>query len=97
MLVNYGHRLDFDEQGRASLLYPSDNHRLLVFDPAMQAGAATVIGTRVDTTSIFELFQAEGGIESAVADAAKWFDLDEKQVRAAIEWEQTLQQPKRAA
>lgn len=97
MLVNYGHRLDFDEQGRASCLYPSENHRLLVFDPAIQAGAATVIGTRVDTTSIFELYQAEGGVESAVVDAAKWFDLDEKQVRAAIQWEQTLQQPKRAA
>lgn len=97
ILVTYGHRLDFDEHGRASLLYPSDHHRCVVFDPSIQAGAATVSGTRIDTASIFELYCAEGEVEEAIADVATWFELDEKHVRAAIEWEKTLQQTTRKA
>lgn len=58
----------------------------VVIDPFVQSGAACVKGTRTPTSVLY------GGLEAGedIAGLAYWYELDEAQVVAAIDWEKRL-------
>ena len=77
------HGLMFSLDGSPALWKPSS---AVLIDPAVQFGAPCIAETRIETRSIWSLYQA-GDSEDSLAEA---FNLQRSQVRDAIEWEQLL-------
>jgi uncharacterized protein (DUF433 family) len=66
--------------------WPMGRGRLVVIDPAYSFGAAMVSNSRVPTRALFGAHLAGESPE----DIAEWFGVDVDEVRAAIEFEESL-------
>ena len=77
------HGLLFTSGGKLARWNPSP---AVVIDPEIQFGASCIDGTRVETRSLWSLYQA-GDSEECLAEA---FNLHKAQVEDAIEWERLL-------
>ncbi len=82
-LTPANHGLMFTSGGTPALWQPSPT---VLIDPEIQFGAPCIRGTRIETRSLWSLYQA-GDNEATLAEM---FDLHEDQVRDALEWEQLL-------
>jgi uncharacterized protein (DUF433 family) len=85
-LQRYLHQLDFDIDQLAERWYPAGRASPIVVDPRISFGAPVIAGTRIETTTIAELYQGDDSIE----DLAWLYDLEPAQVRAAVEFEGCL-------
>lgn len=76
-------RLEFDSEGMAAMWRPVEG---VLLNPQVQAGAPCLEGTRLSTEFVLGLVQAGEAIE----DIADDYDLTEKTIRQALDYEQTL-------
>lgn len=78
----YLDRVDFDEDDGAALrIYPVGKRTPILIDPKRSSGSPTIRGVRTD--ALVELVEAGEPIEQVAED----FDLDPKELRAALAYE----------
>lgn len=88
IIVELGKRIDFHEAtGWAERWYPRGREGLVVIDPRISFGRPTIIGRGISTSNIYDLYKGEG---EKVPPVCRWFDLDESEARAAVDYEQLL-------
>lgn len=75
------------ESLRALRWYPPGHDRRIVVDPAVLFGQPHLHGHRLSTDAIYDLFQAENGRVSAVAD---WYAIEQEEVTAAVDFHAAL-------
>lgn len=78
------HGIHFDRSGLAETWNP---HPGIMIDPEIQFGAPCIEGTRIETEAIWS-FNKAGETTDGLA---RMYQLSPQQVRAAIEWEQTVE------
>jgi uncharacterized protein (DUF433 family) len=77
------HGLSFDRDGLSESWRPLDG---ILIDPEIQFGAPCIEGTRIETESIWSLYQSGESDERL----AELFMIDAKQVSSALQWEELL-------
>jgi uncharacterized protein (DUF433 family) len=85
-LEKYLRQLQFDLDDVAERWYPAGRAAPVVVDPGISFGAPVIEGTRVETAVLAELYQGEDSVE----ELAWLYDLQPAEVRAAVEFENTL-------
>ena len=85
-LQPYLHQLEFDVSGLAQRWYPLGFGRPIVLDPRRAVGAPIVESGGVRTDLIAEMHSAG----DTVSQIAAWYDLEEFEVAAALEFEQAV-------
>lgn len=67
--------------------YPRGRDGHIVLDPLVSFGRPSIVGTGVATSNVFDFFVAEG---RKVRPVCRWFDLTQRQVDAAVSFEERL-------
>ncbi len=70
--------------------FPQRGNKVVVVDPRFQFGKPVVGRTAVPTTALYGSYKAEGGDRSAMALVARMFEIEAKEVEAAVRFEETL-------
>jgi uncharacterized protein (DUF433 family) len=73
--------------GLAQRWYPLGPKGLVVLDPAISFGNPTIVGRRISTAVVYDNYLAE---KERIKRVSKWLDLDQKEVLAAIQFEERL-------
>lgn len=81
-------KLDYDS-AEVSRYWPLTKKNRVVLDPLRQFGRPIDAETGVPTSALYNALRAGGG--QSVGEVAKWFDVPESAVRAAAEFERSLQ------
>jgi len=88
LIKELAHQIDFDRpSGLAQRWYPLGPKGMVVLDPAISFGNPTIVGRGVSTAVVYDNFLAE---KERIKKVSKWMELDQKEVLAAIEFEQKL-------
>lgn len=85
-----GNRVDYEKvtgMEYASRWFPEGRDGMIVVDPQISFGRPTIIGRRVTTASVFELFKGENKQFDSVS---QWLDIPNAQVQAAVNYEYSL-------
>ncbi|CAG0948023.1 Putative antitoxin VapB45 [Anaerolineae bacterium] len=85
-----GKKLDFADAahfGLAHRFYPNGKDGAVVIDPQISFGRPTLIGYRVATATIYDLYQGENKEIKPVSD---WFDIPVPKIQAAVQFEHGL-------
>lgn len=69
--------------------YPPGYGGTIVVDPAVSFGSPSLVGRRVSTADIYDLFVAEDGNYRALRD---WWGISKKEVDAAVHFEQAMKE-----
>ena len=85
-LQEYLQQLDFNLDDVAERWYPAGRATPIVVDPRISFGAPVIVGTRVETAVVADLYQGEDSVD----DLAWLYNLEPAQIRAAVEFENTL-------
>ncbi len=81
-------QIEFDSPGGlARRWYPLGRGRPVVLDPSVCFGRPVLVGRGVATANVYDLFRAE---HERVEAVRSWWDLTEREVKAAIEFERKL-------
>jgi uncharacterized protein (DUF433 family) len=78
--------LKFSEDGQASEWWPLGKDKLVVLNPRRSFGQPIVVREGVPTNILARLYKAE----QSFARVARWFDVSERAVRDAVEYEDSL-------
>ena len=94
VLRDYLEQLDFDEQsGLADTWWPMGRRVPIQITPRRAFGSPTVKNRNLKTSTILDLYLAEGRHTEPVVH---WFDLEAAEVEAAVRYEEGLSVPKAA-
>ncbi len=80
--IDLGKTIEFVEKW-----YPLGNEEPVVIDPRISFGAPTITGRRIETANIYDLYLGEG---HNIDRVCFWMDLTEREVRAALAYEESL-------
>lgn len=81
-------RIDFDEiNHHANRWYPLGKEGLIIIDPQVLFGKPTIVGHRIATDNIYNLYLGENKNIKSVCD---WMNLNENEAEAAISFEEML-------
>lgn len=90
MVIDYLHRIDRDEAGKAARLFPlqpgqhtDDDARVVVIDPAVCFGRPLLFGTRTPTDVIYDRYRAG----DSTASMAEEYQRSVHDIEKAIAWE----------
>jgi len=78
---------DITEFGLAERWYPQGKKGHIIVDPKISFGQPTIIGTRITTDNIFDLYLGENKETHTVS---KWFGLPAAQINSAVAFEQSI-------
>ncbi len=84
-------KIDFEEvtgYGLATRWYPRGKNGHIVLDPTISFGKPTVIGHRLTTANIYDLYMGENKNSD---NLSSWFNIPNIQINSAIQFEQSLQ------
>ena len=90
LVESIGEKVDFEEVtefGLAARWYPRGKNGYIVVDPKVSFGQPTVIGTRITTNNIFDLYLGE---EKKMESVSSWFNLPPNKINSAIVFEQSI-------
>ena len=93
MLRDYVQQLEFDESGLAETWWPMGPSVPVLITPRRAAGAPTVKTRNVKTSTLYDLYLAEG---RHIEPVAHWYNLSPDEVAAAVTYEEKLQETKAA-
>ena len=85
-----GEKVDFEdvtEFGLATRWYPRGKNGYIVVDPKVSFGQPTIIGTRITTDNVYDLYVGE---EKKVENVSRWFHLPPTQINSAVAFEQSI-------
>lgn len=85
-----GEKVDFEdvtEFGLAERWYPRGKKGYIIVDPKISFGQPTIIGTRITTDNVFDLYIGE---DKKMKNVSSWFDLPVAQINSAIAFEQSI-------
>lgn len=85
-LQKYLQQLDFNLDDVAERWHPAGRATPVVVDPRISFGAPVIEGTRIETAVVADLYQGEESVD----ELAWLYDLEPAQIRAAVEFENTL-------
>lgn len=83
-------KIDFEdvtEFGLASRWFPRGKEGYVVIDPQISFGQPTLIGHRITTTNIYDLYIGEN---EKIDTVTKWFNIPEIKIQSAIEFEYSM-------
>ncbi len=81
-------KIEFEESsGRAVRWFPNGKDGRIVLDPAVVFGQPRLVGHRLPTASIYDLYQAEN---DGVAPVADWFSIEPEEVLAAVNYHRSI-------
>lgn len=81
-------KIDFNTvTGYAEKWYPLTNNRSIALDPSRSFGKPIVVSRGIPTSTIYDLYNAEGRRQRPVQD---WMRLTRHEVKSAVEFEQWL-------
>lgn len=88
LIKELAHQIEFDRpSGLAQRWYPLGPKGMVVLDPAVSFGNPTIVGHGVSTAVVYDNFLAE---KERIKKVSKWMELDQKEILAAVEFEQKL-------
>lgn len=88
LIKELAHQIDFDRpSGLAQRWYPLGPKGMVVLDPSISFGNPTIVGRGISTAIVYDNYLAE---KQRVKKVSKWMNLDQKEIVAAIEFEQRL-------
>jgi uncharacterized protein (DUF433 family) len=88
VIVESGRSIDFDPQtGFASRWWPLGKNKPVVINPRIAFGAPSIANRGILTSTVHDLYRGEG---RSVERAASWLRIDRDDVKAAVEFEQSL-------
>jgi len=85
-----GEKIDFEditEYGLATRWYPRGKTGFIVLDPKVSFGQPTIIGTRITTDNIYDLYIGENKKTESVSN---WFNLPSFKIDSAVAFEQSI-------
>ena len=85
-----GEKIDFEditEYGLASRWHPRGKDGFIVVDPRVSFGQPTIIGTRITTDNIYDLYMGENKKTESVSS---WFNLPGLKIDSAVAFEQSI-------
>lgn len=85
-LEPYLHQIEFDITGLAQRWYPLGQDRPIVVDPRRAHGAPVIESGGVRTDLLFSMHAAGDDVSTI----ASWYEVDEYEVQAAIDYESTI-------
>ncbi len=83
-------KLDFADAallGLTTRFYPNGKGGAIVIDPLISFGRPTLVGYRVPTANIYDLYKGENEQIKPVSD---WFNIPDAEIRAAVQFESSL-------
>jgi uncharacterized protein (DUF433 family) len=83
-------RLDFADAahlGLARRFYPNGKNGAIVIDPQISFGRPTLVGHRVATSNVYDLYVGEN---KKLRPVSEWFNIPSVAVRAAVQFERRL-------
>lgn len=87
-VVGMSDEIDVEQESLLPLRwYPAKTERQIVLDPAVMFGQPHIVGHRLTTDVVYDLYLAENGNSSAVAG---WFCIPQEKVDAAVGYHTTL-------
>ena len=87
-IIRLAKQIDFDQTtGFAERWYPAGREGRVVLDPRFSFGAPVVVGKGIRTSNVYDLFLGE---KENLAAAAKWLDITVGDVKAAVDFEQSI-------
>ncbi len=82
------HQIDFDQPcGVARRWYPLGKDGLIVLDPAISFGRPIIKKKNITTLNVYDFFKGEN---EDINRVSKWMNISEREVKAAIQFEQQL-------
>lgn len=82
------HQIVFDEITKSALRwFPLKDNETVVIDPCISFGRPSIFKKGISTSTIYDLYMAEGKKAEVVSD---WIGLDDKEVSAAVMFEEQL-------
>jgi len=88
MIAQLGRQIEFDPNTKMAVRwYPLHPDRLVVIDPFVSFGHPTISGRRITTSTVVDLFFAEGQQLDPVCD---WMGVSPAEVTAAVRFENML-------
>lgn len=85
-VLPYVVKLDFSAKGQAERWWPLGKNRKIVVDPQRAFGQPIVAREGVPTLILAKAYR----VEQSFIYVARWFDVNERSVRDAVEFEETL-------
>ena len=80
--------LEFEAgSGLASRWFPKGGNRMVIVDPRFSFGRPVLESPHISTDAIYDLYLGEGEDAAAVA---RWYDIDQSKVEAAVEYQRRL-------
>ena len=84
--------IEYDLTNKFARRWYPNKQRRVVLDPSIEFGKPTVVGSGIPTAALFAHYLAEGSDAAATKKVAAIFDILNKDVSAAIQFEQSLRQ-----
>ena len=88
VVLEHALKIDFETSGNiASAWWPQGKGNPVVLNPKVCFGAPSIVGRGIKTNNVFDMYIGEGGDVDAVCS---WFEIDRREVLAAVEFEENL-------